>query len=135
MNLIINNQLAVNEIYNLNKITERYGLVLSKKQITNLIKNRNTLLKELGRIEIGSGVLEEIIYEFCDSLYIDKNNYYNNLIELTRIFYLYQDELNNKLTDEQIIKYMKDNFDNICGGSVEILESECLDKLKNEYYN
>lgn len=132
MNLIINNQLAVNEIYNLNKITERYGLVLSKKQITNLIKNRNIILKELGRIEIGSGALEEIIYEFCDSLYIDKTNYYNNLIELTRIFYLYQDELNNKLTDEQIIKYMKDNFDNICCGSVEILESECLDKLKNE---
>lgn len=135
MDLIMSNQLAINEIYNLNKITERYGLILSKKQITSLIKNRNTILKEFGRIEIGSGILEDIIYEFCDSLYIDKNNYYNNLIELTRVFYLYQDELENKLTDEQIIKYMKDNFDNICGGSIEFLESECLEKLKNELYS
>lgn len=132
-NLILsNNDLAVKDILKLNQETEKYGLKLSEKQIIDLINNKNDNLKEKGRIEVSDGVLEKIIYEFYDSSYIDKTNYTQILKELTNVFYLYQSELDNKLTDEQIITYMKNNFENISNGSIEILESLCLETLKEK---
>lgn len=132
-NLILsNNDLAVKDILKLNQEPEKYGLKLSEKQIIDLINNKNDNLKEKGRIEVSGGVLEKIIYEFYDSSYIDKTNYTQILKELTNVFYLYQSELDNKLTDEQIITYMKNNFENISNGSIEILESLCLENLKEK---
>ena len=130
-NLLINNQeTTVNEIVELNKTTEKYGLILTKEQAIDLVNNRNIILKEIGRIEIGGGILEKLIYEFCDSSYIYKDEYLDILEELTNIFYEYRCEFDEKLTDEQIIKYMKNKFDNSCNGSLELLKYKELEYLK-----
>lgn len=130
-NLLINNQeTTAREIVKLNKTTEKYGLTLTKEQAVDLVNNRNTILKELGRIELGGGILEKLIYEFCDSPYIYKDEYLDILEELTNIFYEYREEFDGKLTDEQIIKYMKNRFDNTCNGSLEFLACKELEYLK-----
>ena len=130
-NLLINNQeTTVNEIVELNKTTEKYGLILTKEQAIDLVNNRNIILKEIGRIEIGGGILEKLIYEFCDSSYIYKDEYLDILEELTNIFYEYRCEFDEKLSDEQIIKYMKNKFDNSCNGSLELLKYKELEYLK-----
>lgn len=130
-NLLINNQeTTVNEIVELNKITEKYGLTLTKEQAIDLVNNRNTILKEVGRIELGGGILEKLIYEFCDSSYIYKDEYLDILEELTNIFYEYREEFAGKLNDEQIIKYMKNKFNTTCNGSLELLAYRELDYLK-----
>lgn len=126
--------LALNDIISLNKFTENYGLSLTKEQAITLVKNRNTILKDIGRIEIGGGILEKLIYEFYDSTYIDKYNYLETLIKLTDIFYLYQGEFDYKLTDEQIIKYMRSKFEKYCG-SLELLEGICFEELKENGFN
>lgn len=133
--LVFNNfSLALNDIISLNKFTENYGLSLTKEQAINLVKNRNTVLKDIGRIEIGGGILEKLIYEFYDSTYIDKYSYLETLIKLTDIFYLYQGEFDYKLTDEQIIKYMRSKFEKYCG-SLELLEGICFEELKENSFN
>lgn len=130
-NLLINNQeTTVNEIVELNKTTEKYGLTLTKDQAIDLVNNRNTILKEIGRIELGGGILEKLIYEFCDSPYLYKDEYLNILEELTNIFYEYRCEFDGKLTDDQIIKYMKNKFDTTCNGSLELLLYRELEYLK-----
>lgn len=130
-NLLINNQeTTVNEIIELNKTTEKYGLILTKEQAIDLVNNRNIILKEIGRIEIGGGILQKLIYKFCDSSYIYKDEYLDILEELTNIFYEYRCEFDGKLTDEQIIKYMKNKFDNSCNGSLELLKYKELEYLK-----
>lgn len=130
-NLVINNQeTTVNEIIELNKVTEKYGLFLTKEEATDLVNNRNATLKEVGRIELGSGILEKLIYEFCDSSYLYKDEYLDILEELTNIFYKYREEFDEKLTDEQIIKYMRNKFDTTCNGSLELLVYKELDYLK-----
>lgn len=130
-NLLINNQeTVVNEIVELNKITEKYGLILTKEQATDLVNNRNTVLKEVGRIELGGGILEKLIYEFYDSPYLYKDEYLDTLEKLTNIFYEYRCEFDGKLTDDQIIKYIKNKFDTTCNGSLELLEHKELEYLK-----
>lgn len=130
-NLLINNQkTTINEIIHLNKTTEKYGLILTKEQAIDLVNNRNTILKEVGRIELGAGILEKLIYEFCDSLYIYKDEYLNILEELTNIFYEYREEFDGNLTDDQIIKYMRNKFDTTCNGSLELLAYKELEYLK-----
>lgn len=130
-NLLINNQeTTVNEIVELNKTTEKYGLILTKEQAIDLVNNRNIILKEIGRIEFDGGILEKLIYEFCDSSYIYKDEYLDILEELTNIFYEYRCEFDEKLADEQIIKYMKNKFDNSCNGSLELLKYKELEYLK-----
>lgn len=131
--LLSNQQLTINEILDLNKFTEKKGLLLNEKQAISLINNRNRCLKELGRIEIGSGTLEKIIYTFYTSSYIDKDNYLEILEELTNIFYLYQNEFDNKLTDEQIIEYIKKSYEEC--GTIELLEGLYLENLRNKLLN
>lgn len=134
-NLVFNDfSLALNDIISLNKFTENYGLSLTKEQAITLVKNRNTVLKDIGRIEIGGGILEKLIYEFYDSTYIDKYSYLETLIKLTDIFYLYQGEFDYKLTDEQIIKYMRSKFEKYCG-SLELLDGICFEELKENGFN
>lgn len=131
--LLSNQRLTINKILDLNKFTEKRGLLLNEKQAISLINNRNRCLKELGRIEIGSGTLEKIIYTFYTSSYIDKDNYLEILEELTNIFYLYQNEFDNKLTDEQIIEYIKKSYEEC--GTIELLEGLYLENLRNKLLN
>lgn len=137
--ILINNQeTAVNAILELNKTTEKYDLILTKEQAVDLVNNRNNILKEYGRIELGGGIFEKLIYEFCDSPYLYKEEYLEILEELANIFYEYREEFDEKLTDEQIIQYMKKKFDTTCNGSLELLaykEFEYLKEHLKEFVN
>ncbi len=132
---LTNRNLTLKKISELNELTLKYGLKLTDKEINNLIDHKNNILKEIGRVEILDNTLENLIYEFCDSNYIDSENYYQILYELTNIFYIYQNEFCHKLTDEQIIKYLKFNFENNCASSIELLESVYFEDLKNKLSN
>lgn len=130
-----NRNLTLKKVSELNELTLKYGLKLTDKEINNLIDYKNNILKEIGRVEILDNTLENLIYEFCDSNYIDSENYYQTLYDLTNIFYTYQNEFCHKLTDEQIIKYLKVNFENNCASSIELLESVYFEDLKNKLSN
>lgn len=130
--LFDNNNLIFKEILELNKITDSISLTLTREEAIELINERNNILKELGRVEVGKGILDKIIYEFYDSPYIYKDNYVETLRELVYSFYLFQNELSYTLTDEQILKHMKDSFNNECKGDFLILNDKILYDLKNK---
>lgn len=135
-NIILkNSKSSLKETLELNNITQNRGLSLTEKQAIELIDNRDNALKQLGRIELGTGIIADIIYEFYDSSYIDKDNYLELLLELTEVFNLYQQEFDNKLTDEQIIKYMKKEFEELASGSIKLLETTCFDNLRDKILN
>lgn len=130
--LFNNNNSILKEILELNKITDSISLTLTREEAIELINERNNILKELGRVEVGKGVIGKIIYEFYESPYIYKDNYVETLRELVYSFYLFQNELSYALTDEQILKYMKDSFNNECKGDFLILNDKILYDLKNK---
>ncbi|HPE95398.1 MAG TPA: DUF6323 family protein [Bacillota bacterium] len=106
-----------------NEETVNYGLVLSKNDIHDLIETRDNALIATGRVEFGGGIIERIIYKFCDSPYIWQSNYAQTINDLTEIFYFFKNETLDSLTDEELLTVMKEAFDAPCAGSTELLAS------------
>jgi len=124
------------ELRECNELTVKFGLVLSEQQIQSLVKRRFEALKDTGRIEFGQGILKKLITEFCDSPYIIQENYEDTILELQDSFYYYKNESNNLISDEELITFMKRNFDGICQGSLDYLSDITLDDLcRNARYD
>lgn len=65
----------VENILRVNEYTEKFGLTLSMEDARVLAKSKNETLKEEQRVELGESILPKIILCFCDSNYIDQNNF------------------------------------------------------------
>ena len=118
------NQLA--KVVETNRVTQQYGLVLSEKDAELIVAERSNALKPQRRVEFGEGIIPRIIYEFCDSDFIDQNNYVETLIRLQEIFYLYKNEMQDEISDDELLHFMREQFDQVCFGDLEYLESTCL---------
>ncbi len=117
---------AVEEIEKCNELTSRFGLTLSRAEAAELVETRTLALKSNGRIEFGGGVLDKLIREFCDSPYISMHNYTETLNELVDMFYYYKNEALDLISDDELVKFMKERFDGICQGSLELLSGREL---------
>lgn len=120
---------AVNEVMKCNDLTVKFGLVLTEAQALALVETRSLALKENGRIEFGGGVIDKIINKFCDSPYLSMHNYEETLHDLLETFYYYKNETLDLMSDDDLIQYMKNAFDGICQGSLELLAGRELYKL------
>ena len=109
-----------------NKTAERFGLVLSRQEALMIAEEEKNILKEQKRIEMGEGIAARIIYEFCDSAYIEQSSYVETVIRLQEIFYLYKNEMQDEISDEELLHLMKEFFENICFGDLDYLEGTCL---------
>lgn len=118
------NQLA--KVIETNQYTERFGLALSQQDAQLILDNRKTALHEQRRVEFGEGIVPKIIFEFCDSDFIDQSNYVDTIIRLQEIFYLYKNEMNDEITDDELLHLMKEQYEMQCHGDLDYLESTCL---------
>lgn len=116
----------VGRLLETNQYTERYGLILSEEDANLLVAERKEVLKEQRRVEFGNSILPKIIYAFCDSSYIYQDNYVEMMTRLQEIFYSYKNEMLDEITDEELIYFMKEQFEGNCFGDLEYLESTCL---------
>lgn len=119
------NQLA--KVIATNQVTEKFGLVLSEEDAKLLVNEKSESLKEQKRIEYGESILPKIIYEFCDSDYISQRNYVEMIGRLQDIFFLYKNEMMDEISDDELLHFMKEQFETVCYGDLEYLESTCLD--------
>ena len=118
------NQLAT--VMETNQYTEQFGLTLSEQDAQLILDNRKAALRTQQRIEFGEGIVPKIIREFCDSPYIDQNTYVETIMRLQEIFYLYKNEMNDEITDDELLHLMRKQYDELCFGDLEYLESTCL---------
>jgi hypothetical protein len=112
-----------------NEITVKFGLFLSDEKIHNLVEKRFDALKDTGRIEFGEGILKALIFEFCDSPYIDPDNYEEIIFELLDSFYYFKNESMDMISDDELMHYMKNHFDGDCEGSIDYLNGTALESL------
>lgn len=75
-------------------------------------------------MELSVDVIKELAGVFCASPYVDDQNYVSTLYELQEIFYYLKNETEDKIGDIPLICIMKDYFDNVCNGSLELLKSK-----------
>ena len=112
-----------------NNETARFGLSLSEQEAKLILSEQRHTLKEQRRIEFGEGIAPKIIHEFCDSAFIDQNNYVETIIRLQEIFYLYKNEMLDEITDDELLHFMKEQFEEICFGDLDYLEGTCLNNF------
>lgn len=115
-----------------NEYTSQFGLSLSDSDIRELAVRRRESLTEQQRVEFGGGILEKLIFAFCDSDFIFQENYAETMAELQKIFYLYKNESMDELTDDELITVMRDAFNGECQGSLEYLEETCLEQFARD---
>jgi hypothetical protein len=122
-------KLAVDEVLKCNEFTEDYGLTVTPEQAAELVETRAVSLSDNGRIEFGGGIIHILMKRFCDSPYISSYNYNQTLHELIEIFYYYKNETLDLVSDDELIQYMKSEFDGPCRGSLELLAGLSLDRM------
>lgn len=120
-------QTQVTQVLETNQYTQKYGLTLSSEDASILAQERVNTLKQEQRIEFGQGILPKIIYTFCDSAYIMQDNYRDSLLRLQDIFFLYKNEMRDEITDDELLEFMKEQFETVCFGDFDYLEGTCLD--------
>ena len=78
-------QAQLQKVMETNQYTQQYGLSLSPEDAQLLVAERTNTLREQKRVEFGNSILPAIIYEFCDSAFIDAKNYVTTLTRLQEI--------------------------------------------------
>lgn len=123
---LLQDQNQLSTLVRTNEAARQYGLSLSEEDARLILKERKNALAEQKRIEFGGGIAAKIIYEFCDSNYIQQSNYVETIIRLQEIFYLYKNEMQDEITDDELLHLMKEQFENLCFGDLDYLETTCL---------
>lgn len=120
-------QNQVQAVVKMNQRTEKFGLILTEEEAGQLVSLRRDNLKEQRRVEFGEGILPKLIDTFCDSPYIEQDSYAQMLARLQEIFYLYKNEIMDEITDDELLEFMREQFDMVCFGDLDYLEETCLD--------
>ena len=110
------------ELLTTNALSERYGLSLTGAEALRVAQARFKALDDTGRVEFGGGVLPLLVYAFCDSPYIQPEEYADTLIALQADFYALKGDCEDALTDEELIDMMKAAFDGPAQGSLLYME-------------
>lgn len=113
----------VENILRVNEYTEKFGLTLSMEDARVLAKSKNETLKEEQRVELGESILPKIILCFCDSNYIDQNNFVETIIRLHDIIIKKWDG-NRKLEE-----YLKGDINDFVADLKNGAEHNCLEKV------
>lgn len=113
-------------ILNCNDMTKKYNLFLSEKDSFEIIQCNSKSLANNNRIQFDEIIAPKLIYSFCDSPYINQQNYKQTMEDLIDIFYYYKNETMDLVSDDELIEYMAKAFNNSCEGSLELLASREL---------
>lgn len=120
---------AIEDIVECNEQTASYGLSLNKNQALHLVKTREFALKENGRVEFESVVINKLINEFCSSAYISNSNYEQVMHQLIETFYFFKNETLDFVSDDELIEFMYKAYEGSCQGSIELLAGRELEEF------
>ena len=108
------------KLLKLNDESINYGLVLTQKDINDIMKNINETLKKIGRIETSADALEKVISIVYSSPYTDKENYVENINDMQELFYYFKSQVLDLLSDDEVIEILDKAYDEKCGEILQI---------------
>lgn len=113
-------------ILDCNETTAQVALVLTPQAAQALVRTQTETLKATGRVEFGAETVKHLILAFYDSPYLTQSTYEDTLHALIDLFYTFKNETEDRLGDQDLMRLMRNAFDGICGGAVEMLGEEIL---------
>lgn len=94
---------AVHELTDSPQVWESWGIAISTEQAAMLVQHQRAALRDTGRVDFGDGVLKKLTAAFCDSPYIQANDWADTLAQLTELFYTLKNETRDQLGDDALI--------------------------------
>lgn len=130
--LIKQQKQELTKVLDCNNYTKKFGIELTEEDVKELLLSRKSSLRREERVEFKESIMPKLIYAFCDSPYVYQDNYLETLQRLQEIFYLYKNESLDEWTDDELLQYMKEEFDGECQGSLDYLEETSLEKMARD---
>ena len=124
--VLLKGQNQLSNVIKTNETTEQFGLSLTEEDAKLILAERKNALAEQKELSLVKELRQKSFMNFCDSEYIHQSNYVETIIRLQEIFYLYKNEMHDEITDDELLHLMKEQFENICFGDLDYLESTCL---------
>lgn len=112
-----------------NPALERHGISLSAADIRALAASRTDALVASGRVEFGSGILEDLVLAFAGSPYVAQETFAETIIGLQDLFYEVRNETLDQVPDDDLIAQMRSLFDEFAGGDLDYLAEALLEGL------
>ncbi len=127
-------QKEISKIIECNEFLKKYGLKITAEDVKVIIEKRNEALKKSGRIETSNEIVSRLIKEFCDSSYISNENFLETINELIEAFYYYKTETKNKISDEELIRFMREHYEKTANGDISYLVRHCVRKNEKKHH-
>lgn len=121
---IVTRQSGAIDIARCNEAAAGFGIIVTENDARLLEDARNKALKRLGRVEFAGGVIEKLIAAFCDSPYLDRDDFMEAMEEFIEIFYEFKNDSLDGADDDEVIELMKRYFDSECAGSADSLRDD-----------
>lgn len=121
----IESVLKDNQVDEILKESEKYkktGLILSREDAIEIIKVREQVLQNYGRIEFGIEVIKNLIQNISVSDFICEEEYVSIINELQELFYYMKNETEDLIGDDEIISILDKLYNNSCAGTIELLK-------------
>lgn len=127
-----NNLIAIkNQILEINDKSVDYGLVLSPKDVEEVIKSRKDSLKTYGRIDLNMDITEKIMEILYTSQYTDKDDYLELISDLQDIFYYLKNETLDEISDNEILDKISEFYEKTSGRIDNV--QNLSEKFANDY--
>ena len=89
----------------------RYGLALDAQAVAAIAARRSAALAETGRVELGESAVPKLVTAFCDSPYLQQEEFAETIGRLTEAFYEYKNEDRDRMTDDELITCLRACYD------------------------
>ena len=123
----------IEQLVDLNAKANNYGLVITESVAGEIAIFRSKALAENERVELKSDAAARLTSAFLESRYINQEDFSETMGEIINLFYYIKNEIDNRLSDDDLISEMLKVFVETCFGSLEIMQSKGLEKILREY--
>lgn len=123
----------IDNLLEINSTTQKHGLVVTEIIAKEIAAARQQALKENDRIDFSSDTITRLVKAFSESYYITQETFSETIGEIIELFYFLQNEINNILSDDDLISEMLITFNETCFGVIEVMQSKGVEKIIRKY--
>ena len=118
-----------NDVAALNEVISAKGLYLTQNDVREIVRVRMRALVENCRFEIGIGSVEKIVESLSTSPFVNRSNFTETLCTFIRIFYYIKTASYDSISDDDVIRLLKDMYENVCYGSLAEMKGKEVDMI------
>ena len=112
---------------------QKHGLILTEAIAKDIVAAREQTLKDNDRVDFSSDTITRLVKAFSQSYYITQETFSETICEIIELFYFLKNEINDVLSDDDMIYEMLDVFNNHCQGAMELMQNKGVEKIIRKY--